>query len=70
MEKRKSKKGQINQKMVCFRLDNENAWWLECHDNKGRYINRLIQEDRLKRPDLADLCKETGYILKENNTIK
>lgn len=48
MEKRKSKKGKVNQKMIAFRLDIENEFWLNCQPNKGRYINNLIQQDRLK----------------------
>lgn len=48
MEKRKSKKGKVNQKFVGFRLDIENEFWLNCQENKGRYINNLIQQDRLK----------------------
>ena len=44
-----AKKGERSQKMVSFRLDNENARWLESQENKGRYLNSLIQADRLKR---------------------
>lgn len=43
-----AKKGERSQKMVSFRLDNENASWLESQENKGRYLNSLIQADRLK----------------------
>lgn len=41
-----AKKGERNQKMVTFRLDNENLEWLEQQPNKGRYINNLIEEDK------------------------
>lgn len=41
-----AKKGERNQKMVTFRLDNENREWLEQQPNKGRYINNLIAEDK------------------------
>ncbi len=41
-----AKKGERNQKMVTFRLDNENQEWLEQQPNKGRYINNLIAEDK------------------------
>lgn len=41
-------KGERNQRMVSFRLDNENAEWLEQQPNKGRYINQLIEKDRIK----------------------
>lgn len=46
--KQRTKNGQRGQKMVTFRLDNENADWLAHQDNKGRYINNLIAADRLK----------------------
>lgn len=41
-----AKKGERNQKMVTFRLDNENQEWLEQQPNKGRYINNLIAADK------------------------
>lgn len=41
-----AKRGSINQKMMSFRLDNENAEWLQKQANKGRYINELIAKDR------------------------
>lgn len=41
-----AKRGSINQKMMSFRLDNENAEWLQKQTNKGRYINELIAKDR------------------------
>lgn len=39
-------KGERNQKMMTFRVDNENLSWLELQPNKGRYINQLIEADR------------------------
>lgn len=39
-------KGQRSQKMMTFRLDNENAEWLSKQINKGRYINDLISKDK------------------------
>jgi len=39
-------KGERNQKMMTFRVDNENLAWLEQQPNKGRYINQLIEADR------------------------
>ena len=41
-----AKRGSSNQKMMSFRLDNENAEWLVKQQNKGRYINELIAKDR------------------------
>lgn len=41
-----AKRGSSNQKMMSFRLDNENAEWLLKQANKGRYINELIAKDR------------------------
>ena len=41
-----AKRGSSNQKMMSFRLDNENAEWLQKQLNKGRYINELIAKDR------------------------
>ena len=43
-----AKRGSSNQKMMSFRLDNENAEWLLKQTNKGRYINELIAKDRLR----------------------
>lgn len=43
-----AKRGERSQKMVSFRLDNENANWLEMQGNKGRYINQLISNDMEK----------------------
>lgn len=39
-------RGVITQKMVSFKLDNDNLEWLELQPNKGRYINSLIEQDR------------------------
>lgn len=44
--KARSKNGERGQKMMSFRVDNENAAWLELQANKGRYINDLIAADR------------------------
>lgn len=41
-----SERGVVTQKMMSFRLDNDNALWLETQDNKGRYLNDLIRLDR------------------------
>ena len=41
-----SNRGVVTQKMMSFRLDNDNALWLESQDNKGRYLNDLIRLDR------------------------
>ena len=41
-----AKRGSSNQKMMSFRLDNENADWLLKQTNKGRFINELIAKDR------------------------
>lgn len=41
-----AKRGSTNQKMMSFRLDNENQDWLLQKPNKGRYINELIAKDR------------------------
>lgn len=40
--------GERTQKMMSFRVDFENAEWLERQVNKGRYINDLIARDRCK----------------------
>lgn len=37
------------QKMVSFRLDIENLAWLNKQRNKGRYLNQLIEADRVKK---------------------
>lgn len=42
-------KGERSQKMMSFRVDNENLEWLESQPNKGRYINNLIEKDRKER---------------------
>lgn len=43
-------RGVITQKMVSFKLDNDNLEWLQKQPNKGRYINSLIERDRRERP--------------------
>lgn len=40
--------GERSQKMMSFRLDKENEFWLSTMPNKGRYINDLIKKDRLR----------------------
>lgn len=49
--RRYAKRGETNQKMMSFRLDQENEFWLSSFPNKGRYINNLIRADRLRRSD-------------------
>lgn len=44
--KRYAKRGNRAQKQMTFRLDIDNAQWLETKQNKGRYINNLIAADR------------------------
>lgn len=44
-----AKAGERSQKSITFRLDLENADWLDQQTNKGRYINNLIASDRKKR---------------------
>ncbi len=46
-----AKQGNRSQKMISFRLDQENEFWLSTQPNKGRYINNLIRADRLRRSD-------------------
>lgn len=38
------KHGQVTQKMMSFRIDAENVEKLEAEPNKGRLINKLLQE--------------------------
>lgn len=47
--KARAKNGERTQKMVAFRLDQENQNWLDLQANKGRYINQLIATDRLRK---------------------
>lgn len=42
-------RGIITQKMVSFKLDNDNLEWLQMQPNKGRYINSLIERDRKEK---------------------
>ena len=44
-------KGERSQKMMSFRLDQENEFWLSSFPNKGRYLNNLIRADRLRRSE-------------------
>lgn len=39
-------RGVITQKMISFKLDNDNFEWLQMQPNKGRYLNDLIEKDR------------------------
>ena len=43
-----AKKVERNQTMVSFRLDVENIDWLNSQPNKGRALNRLIENARKK----------------------
>ena len=47
--KKQFKLGVVTQKMMCFRLDLENAEYLNTKPNKGRYINELIEADRTRK---------------------
>lgn len=49
MRKAYAPKGERSQKMMSFRVDNEVADWLSQQPNKGRYINKLIYEDRQRQ---------------------
>lgn len=40
---------EVSQKMMAFRVDFENAEWLQQFPNKGRYINELIAREREKK---------------------
>lgn len=42
-------RGVITQKMMSFKVDLDNIEWLDLQPNKGRYINALIERDRLAR---------------------
>ena len=42
------KRGEITQTMVPFKCDFENVEWLSQFANKGRYLNELIERDRMK----------------------
>lgn len=44
--RKRSERGLVTQKMMSFRLDNDNALWLDRKFNKGRYLNDLIRLDR------------------------
>lgn len=39
--------GTRGQKHISFRIDLDNLEWLQKQPNKGRYINTLIERDRL-----------------------
>ena len=51
LKRRFAPAGERSQKMMSFRLDQENEFWLSTMPNKGRYINNLIRADRLRRSD-------------------
>lgn len=42
-------RGVITQKMMSFKIDNDNLEWLQMQPNKGRYINALIERDRKEK---------------------
>lgn len=46
IKKSPAKRGERSQKMMSFRVDNELKDWLDAQPNKGRYINRLIANDK------------------------
>lgn len=46
-----AKRGETSQKMMSFRLDQENEFWLSTFPNKGRYLNNLIKADRLRKTE-------------------
>lgn len=46
MRKDGIQRGVRTQKMMTFRIDNENAEWLSQQPNKGRVINELIKKAR------------------------
>lgn len=56
-----AEKGTRSQKMTTFRLDNENALWLESQPNKGRYINNLIARDREASQENVEPQKDKQY---------
>lgn len=52
---KRAKNGERTQKMFSFRLDKENADWLQGVQNKGRLINELLkrrqmEEKRFRNP--------------------
>ena len=51
LKRRFAPAGERSQKMMSFRLDQENEFWLSTMPNKGRYINNLIRADRLRRSE-------------------
>lgn len=48
-------KGERSQRTMSFRLDNDLQDWLNCHTNKGRYINNLIRADMQQGDYLFDI---------------
>lgn len=53
-------KGERGQKMFSFRLDNENAKWLQMQPNRGRYINELIAADHKRQQDSDQNTSQEG----------
>ena len=51
IRKGRNRPNRITQKMMSFRLDIENIEYLNTKVNKGRYINELIQADRMKQSE-------------------
>lgn len=46
--KERAANGGSTQKMMSFRIDGENVAFLESVQNKGRLVNRLLDECRLR----------------------
>lgn len=46
--RKERQRGTVTQKMMSFRVDIENAEYLEQFQNKGRYINDLLTRERTK----------------------
>lgn len=51
VRKKYSKADGRSQKLMSFRLDNQNAWWLSKVPNKGRLINELLRDYYYKHRD-------------------
>lgn len=43
-----AKRGEMTSKMMTFRIDADNLEWLNTQPNKGRAINDLIEQARVK----------------------
>lgn len=53
MEKEKSrlrkegiKRGQVTQRLMAFRIDNDIAEWLDSKPNKSRYVNETLRNHK------------------------